>query len=146
MKAKSDIAMEKLLTGYNCAQAVLYSFCDDLHFEKDTALRLACGFGGGMARNQEVCGAVTGGILVIGIKHGRGEGQDKTVTEATYGKVRELMFRFESKHGTYLCRKLLDGCELNTPEGQRQFKESDLQNKTCKGCVTTVVEVLESII
>jgi hypothetical protein len=48
MKTKSEIAVEKFLGGYNCAQSVLYSFCDDLGFEKNIALKLACGFGAGM--------------------------------------------------------------------------------------------------
>jgi C_GCAxxG_C_C family probable redox protein len=146
MQTKSDIALEKFSAGYNCAQAVLFSFCDDLGFDKNVALRLACGFGGGMARKQEVCGAVTGGILAIGLKHGRGEGQDKAPTEATYGKVQVLMSRFESKHGTCICRTLLNGCDLNTAEGQRYFKENDLSNKTCTGCVRTVVETVEAIL
>ena len=146
MKTKSDIAVEKFLAGYNCAQAVFYSFCDDLHFDKDSALRLACGFGAGMARKQEVCGAISGGIMAIGLKHGRGEGQDRTPTEETYRRVRELMSRFEARHGTCLCRTLLNGCDLNTPDGQRYFKENDLHNKICKGCVKTVVEILEEII
>jgi C_GCAxxG_C_C family probable redox protein len=146
MKTKSDIALQKFLAGYNCAQAVIFSFCDDLGFDQDTALRLACGFGAGMAWKQEVCGAVAGGILTIGLKHGRGEGQDRALTETTYGKVRELMSRFESRHGTCLCRTLLKGCDLNTPEGQRYFKENDLLNKTCTGCVRTVVETLETIL
>ena len=146
MRARSDIAAEKFLAGYNCAQAVLFSFCDDLGFDKDAALRLACGFGAGMARKQEICGAVTGGILTIGLKHGRGEGQDRAVTEEAYGKVRELMSGFESKLGTCNCRALLHGCDLSTPEGQRHFKENDLLNRTCKGCVKTVVETLEEIL
>jgi len=146
MKTRSDIAVEKFLAGYNCAQAVLYSFCDDLSFDKDTALRLASGFGAGMARKQGTCGAITGGIIAIGLKHGRGEGQDRTRTEETYRKVRELLWQFESKHGTSICRTLLNGCDLNTPEGQRQFKENNLQTKTCTGCVKTVGEALESIL
>lgn len=146
MKTKSDVAVEKFLSGYNCAQAVLYSYCDDLHFDKHTALRLACGFGAGMGRAQDVCGAISGGIIAIGLKHGRGEGQDKAATEETYQKVRELMSRFEAKHGTCNCRALLCGCDLNTPECLQHFKENDLLNKTCKGCVLTVVEALEEII
>jgi C_GCAxxG_C_C family probable redox protein len=146
MKTRSDIAVEKILAGYNCAQAVLFSFCDDLGFDKDNALRLACGFGAGMGRKQEVCGAVSGGILAIGLKHGRGEAQDRTRTEATYARVRELMNQFESRQGTCNCRALLGGCDLNTPEGQRHFKEHDLLNKTCTGCVRTVVDSLETIL
>jgi len=146
MKAKSDVAVDKFLTGYNCAQAVLYSFCDDLPFDKDAALRLATGFGAGMGRKQEVCGAISGGILAIGLKRGRGERQDRTLTEETYRKVRELMARFEARHGSCLCRTLLNGCDLNTPEGQRYFKENDLLNTTCVGCVKTVVETVEDIL
>ena len=146
MKSRSDVAVEKFLAGYNCAQAVLYSFCDELQFDKDVALRLACGFGAGMARKQEVCGAISGGIAAIGLKHGRGEGQDRTATEETYRKVRELMSRFEARHGSCICRTLLNGCDLNTADGQREFKENDLLNKTCKGCVKTVVEAVEEII
>jgi C_GCAxxG_C_C family probable redox protein len=99
-----------------------------------------------MARKQEVCGAISGGLLVIGLKHGRGEGQERTVTEKSYGKVRDLMARFESKHGSCLCRTLLNGCDLNTPEGHQYFKENDLLNKTCKGCVSDVVETLKEIL
>jgi C_GCAxxG_C_C family probable redox protein len=146
MSIRSEIAVEKFLSGYNCAQAVLYSFCDDLGFDKDAALKLACGFGAGMARRQEVCGAITGGIITLGLKHGRGEGQERAATEETYRKVRELMSRFESKLGTCNCRALLSGCDLTTAEGQRYFKENDLLNKTCTGCVKMVAEILEEIL
>ncbi|MCX6089677.1 MAG: C-GCAxxG-C-C family protein [Candidatus Atribacteria bacterium] len=83
MKSRTEIAISKFLGGYNCAQSVFYSFCDDLQFDKNTALKLACGFGAGMGRKEEVCGAVTGGILVIGAKYGRDEKSDRTSTEAT---------------------------------------------------------------
>jgi C_GCAxxG_C_C family probable redox protein len=146
MKTKTEAAVEKFLAGYNCAQAVLYSFCDDLRFDKDLALKLASGFGAGMARKQGTCGAIAGGIIAIGLKYGRGEGQDRAATEETYRKVQELLWQFESRHGTSICRTLLMGCNLNTAEGQRYFKENDLLNKTCKGCVTTVGETLEKIL
>ncbi len=145
MKTKSEIAVEKFLDGYNCAQSVFYSFCDDLKFEKNTALKLACGFGAGMGRKQEVCGAVTGGIMVIGAKYGRGEKEDRSATDLTYKKTRELMDRFAAKYGTFICRRLLNGCELTTEEGQKQFKENDLLHKVCKPCVQSVVEILEEI-
>ncbi|MGD0276984.1 MAG: C-GCAxxG-C-C family protein, partial [Syntrophales bacterium] len=62
----------------------------------------------------------------------------------TYAKTRELMDQFAERHGTFICRKLLNGCELTTEEGQKQFKD-DLKNMTCKSCVQSVVEVLENI-
>ncbi len=141
-----DIAVSKFMEGYNCAQAILYSFCDTLGFDKDTALKTACGFGAGMGRREEVCGAVTGGIMVLGLRYGRGENQDGAKTDQTYGKVRALMGEFAARHGTYICRRLLDGCELTTPEGQSEFREKGLKNKVCRRCVADVVEILEDIL
>lgn len=143
---RSEQAVSKFLEGYNCAQAVLFSFCDDLKMDKDKALKMVCGLGAGMGRKGEVCGAVSGGIIVIGARYGRGENDDRTVTDATYAKTRELMDQFAKRHGSFICRKLLNGCELTTEEGQKQFKKNDLLNKTCKLCVQSVVEILEGII
>jgi len=145
MKTKSEIAVEKFSEGYNCAQSVFFSFCEDLRFDKNTALKMACGFGAGMGRKEEVCGAVSGGIIVLGMKYGRGEKDDRTATELTYKKTRELMDRFAAKHGSFICRRLLNGCELTTEEGQKHFKENDLLNKICKPCIQSVVEILEEI-
>ncbi|MCX5804918.1 MAG: C-GCAxxG-C-C family protein [Proteobacteria bacterium] len=146
MKTKKEIAAAKFLEGYNCAQSVLYSFCDELGIDENIALKTACGFGAGMGRKEEVCGAVTGGIMVIGLKYGRGKNDDRTATELTYAKTRELMERFSEKHGTFICRKLLNGCELTTEEGQQYFKENDLLNTKCKLCVESVVDILEDIL
>lgn len=146
MKTKSEVAAEKFLSGYNCAQSVLYAFGPDLGLDGETALKVATGLGAGMARRGEVCGALTGGILVLGLKYGRGGQQDRSATEETYQKTLELMARFEKKHGSCLCRVLVEGCNLRTAEGQQFFKEHDLLHKTCVGCVQTVVEELAGIL
>ena len=124
---------------------MLYAFREESDLPEETALKITCGLGAGMGRKEEVCGAVTGGIIVIGAKYGRGVNDDRTATEKTYAKTRELMDQFAKRHGTFICRKLLNGCELTTEEGQKQFKENDLLNKTCKPCVQSVVEILEGI-
>ncbi|MGO9378975.1 MAG: C-GCAxxG-C-C family protein [Dissulfurispiraceae bacterium] len=142
---KSEQAVALFMEGYNCAQSVLFSFCEDLKIDKDKALRIACGFGAGMGKKEEVCGAVTGGIIAIGAKYGRGKNDDRSATEVTYAKTRTLMDQFAEKHGTFICRTLLNGCELTTEEGYKEFKENDLFNKTCKPCVQSVIEILESI-
>ena len=146
MKTKSEVAAEKFLSGYNCAQSVLYAFGPDLGLDGETALKVATGLGAGMARRGEVCGALTGGILVLGLKYGRGGQQDRAATEETYQKTLELMARFEKEHDSCLCRVLVEGCNLRTAEGQQFFKEHDLLHKTCVGCVQTVVEELAGIL
>jgi C_GCAxxG_C_C family probable redox protein len=143
---RAEIAEAKFLEGYNCAQSVLYSFSDDLGFDKNLALKSACGFGAGMGRKEEVCGAVSGGIMVIGIKYGRGENQDRSLMENTYAKTSELMDRFLAAHGSVNCRQLLGGCDLTTSEGQKEFKEKDLFNTVCKKCVRNVVEIIEDML
>ncbi|HOM30265.1 MAG TPA: C-GCAxxG-C-C family protein [Deltaproteobacteria bacterium] len=142
----SEQAASKFLEGYNCAQSVFYTFCEDLGIEKRSALKIACGFGAGMGRKEEVCGAVTGGIMVIGARFGRVERDDATAQETTYKKTREFMDKFAEKHGTYICRELLNGCELTTEEGQKIFMENDMLNKICVQCVKSVVSILEEII
>jgi C_GCAxxG_C_C family probable redox protein len=143
---KLDIATTKFCEGYNCAQSVLYAYCDDLHLDKDLALRIACGFGAGMGRAEEVCGAVSGGIIVLGLKHGRGENDDRTAMEITYQKTQVLMNRFSRANGSFICRQLLSGCDITTPEGRRYFEENDLLNQVCIHCVKSVMDILKEIV
>lgn len=146
MKNRSETAVAQFDNGFNCAQSVVTSFSKDLGINKEMALKLSCGFGGGMGRKEEVCGAVTGGIIIIGAKYGKDSQGDKEKIEITYSKTRELMDFFAKRHGTYFCRKLIKECDLTTEEGQNKFKELDIKNKVCKQCVLTVVEKLEEII
>jgi C_GCAxxG_C_C family probable redox protein len=143
---KSERAISKFMGGYNCAQSVFTAFCEDLDIDQDTALKISTGFGAGMGRKGEVCGAVTGGILALGAKHGRGEHEDPTAADTTYAKTRQFMDQFASRHGSCLCRELLSGCDLTTAEGRKAFGEKDLKNKVCIPCVQSAVELLEKII
>jgi C_GCAxxG_C_C family probable redox protein len=145
MSNKSNTATEKFLSGYNCAQSVIYPFCEETGISDDMALKISCGLGGGMGRNQEVCGAVSGGILVLGLRHGRGINDEQSITAFTYQKTREFMSRFTEKNGNFICRKLLDGCDLTTEAGQQEFKDKDMKNRVCKLCVQSAVEILEEI-
>ncbi len=145
MKAHPEIAEAKFVEGYNCAQSVLFSFCDDLGLDADCALKLSCGFGGGMGRKGEVCGAVSGGILVLGLKFGRGKNDARLQTDLTYTKIREFMNRFSERHGSCHCRDLLSGCDLTTPEGQAYFKDNECFNLICKPCVHDAAAMVADI-
>jgi C_GCAxxG_C_C family probable redox protein len=145
MSARTEVATTRFLSGYNCAQVVLNAFRDEAGLDEDLALKIATGLGAGMGRRQEVCGAVTGGILVLGLRHGRGTTGDHSATERTYLKTREMMDRFVARHGSCLCRQLLQGYDLSTEDGLRRAKADDMLNKVCRSCVQTVIAILEEM-
>jgi C_GCAxxG_C_C family probable redox protein len=145
MPDKGQLAVDKFAEGYNCAQSVVFAFRDECGLSEDAALKVSCGFGGGMGRKQEVCGAVTGGIMILGLRRGRGTEEGRSVTEALYPKTREFMDTFAAQNGSYLCRDLLSGCELTTEEGQRQFRERGLWEKVCQPCVRSAAEILQQM-
>jgi C_GCAxxG_C_C family probable redox protein len=89
---------------------------------------------------------VTGAIIVIGAKYGRGEGDDRSATDLTFAKTQEFMDKFAERHGTFICRELLNGCNLTTKEGWKIFKENDLLNKVCVPCVQSAMDILENIL
>jgi C_GCAxxG_C_C family probable redox protein len=141
---KAEIAIDKFNNGYNCTQAVVYALAKDSEVDIHCALRVANGFGGGMGRAQHVCGAVSGGIMVLGMRYGRGENESIERHEDTYAKTRTLLNQFEEKFGTVQCRELLGGCNLLTDEGQEMFKERQLK-QICRNCVAFVVQCIEEM-
>jgi C_GCAxxG_C_C family probable redox protein len=140
----AEKAMEKFMSGFNCAQAVLHTYSPELKFDPDCALRIANGFGAGMGRKQEVCGAVSGAILVIGLLYGRGENDGAERTEKTYATVRKLIEAFTDKYGSVSCRQLLGGCSLVTEEGRERFRDERLKEK-CKEFAGATCEILDGI-
>jgi len=146
MKNKSDEAVAMMVAGFNCAQSVLGVFCADLKLDPETAMKLATGFGAGMARKQEICGAVTGGIMAIGLKHGLGPDNESQAAEHTYLLVGKFMERFAASSGSCLCRVLLDGCDLLSQSGRDFYKQNKLSEKICRPCVAEAVRILEDIL
>ena len=82
--SKIDTAVSGFKEGFNCAQSVLSAFSEELGLTRETALKIACPFGGGMARQAETCGAVTGAFMVIGLKYGQASKADKASKNRTY--------------------------------------------------------------
>jgi C_GCAxxG_C_C family probable redox protein len=141
---KAEKAVAKFKEGYNCSQSVLFGFSEELNINKDMALRIANGFGAGMGRKQEVCGAISGAIMVLGLLYGRSENEGKEKQERTYAKVQDLMDEFKKEYGTVNCRELLGGCNLLTPEGQKLFADNKLIEK-CHDYVRSACEIIERI-
>ena len=140
----SQQAKDLFLSGYNCAQSVLLSYADELKFSRELAQKLAAGFGGGMGKTQETCGAVTGAIMVLGMLKGETVNNNEELKTAAYGSVKDLTARFVSSFKTTRCRDLI-GCDLNTPEGAEQFKEEKMMENVCAPCVKRAVEILQEI-
>jgi len=113
--------------------------------DHDTALKLATGFGGGMARFGRTCGAVSGAFMVIGLKYGMGINDNIEVKEKTYQVIRKFSDRFQEINGSVICRELL-GCDINTPEGIDYYNQNEFFEKKCLKYVKNAAEVLEEIL
>ena len=125
MKSKEEKAIQSFRAGLNCAQSLMTSYSDELGFDNDLAVRISCGFGGGMGRLQETCGAATGAFMVLGIHYCSKFTDNKDRKEATYSAIQKFADRFKSIHGTLDCKSLLN-CDLKTEEGHRYLKENRL--------------------
>ncbi|MDO4797694.1 MAG: C-GCAxxG-C-C family protein [Coriobacteriales bacterium] len=119
-------ARKNFLDGCNCPQSVVRAF-DDVLQEHDidpvTAMRLASPFGGGMGRMREVCGAVSGMLMILGLVEGYTDPADDQHKAELYAHVQELADKFRQEHGTIICRELLgkgEGSEAPTPEARTQ--------------------------
>jgi C_GCAxxG_C_C family probable redox protein len=139
-------AVETFKNRYNCSQSVLSVFAEELNLKKDTALKLASPFGSGIAYLQETCGAVTGALMVIGLKYGKGEsGTDDDKTNA-YKLSGQFLNEFKKRNGTVCCRELLDGLNMSTPEGIAKIMELDLFRLRCLNYIRDAVEITENIL
>ena len=107
MKDRSEEAKNNFLAGMNCAQAVLCAFADRCGLDRETALKLASGFGGGIARQREVCGAITGMCMAADLIRGPGEISDKAAKDEHYDFIRGLCDAFRDETGSIICRELL---------------------------------------
>lgn len=103
----SMYAAELFFNGYNCAQAVMVAFCDVTGLERDAAARMSSAFGGGMGRMREVCGAVSGMLMVAGALYGYDVIGDDEIKKAHYALVQDLCAKFRKEAGSIVCRDIL---------------------------------------
>ncbi len=121
---KGEKAKSLFLNGYNCAQAVFGAFTDELAIDFDFAMKFASGFGGGMGKLREVCGAVSGMFMVFNMKHGYTSPTDAEGKKALYAHIQTLAKRFEDENGSIICRELLGlSVKKSEPVPQERTKE-----------------------
>jgi len=139
---KAEAAFEE---GYSCSQSVFSAWASELGLDRETALRVATAFGGGMGQRGDTCGAVTGAFMAIGLKHGRLRPDDEETRDLAYGLVDRFVQEFELRHGSIVCRELL-GYDLSSPEGQRLSEELWPEGAPCERAVRDAAEILQQIL
>lgn len=143
--SKIEEAVSYFKGNFNCAQSVIHSFSTQYGLDRDKALKIATGFGGGMGRLGRTCGAVTGAYMVIGLKYGMGLNEDTEAKEKTYQIIKNFSSKFEEIYGSVICKELL-GCDIGTTEGKNFYAQNDLFEKKCIQYVKSSVEILEGIL
>jgi len=136
----SQRALELFAGKYNCAQSVFAACAGETGLGEAERLAVASAFGGGLARQGEVCGALTGALMALGEKQSAALAAGPVAArDAVYTQAAKLMEEFRAAHGSILCRELT-GCLFSTEEGQRAFKEQDIRNKVCNKLVAFAAE------
>ena len=131
---------------FNCAQSVFTVFGQDFGISEDDCLKLSCAFGGGMGRKQNVCGAVTGALMALGLKYGKGINDPEENKMLTYSKTSEFFRQFSKLNGSIVCRELLDDLDLNNPDDCKQIAEQNLFEIKCEKYMADAVRITEKLI
>ena len=141
---KAEKASELFANNFNCSQAALTAFAPDFGLDEKLALMLGTQFGGG-ARNGEMCGAVSGALMVLGLKYGHFESENNEQKSRAYAIATEFTKRFRELNGSIVCRDLL-GYDLTKPEDSACIREKSLFRTICPEMIRSAVEVLEGVI
>ncbi len=144
MNSKIEQAVEQFEKGFNCSQAILSTYCEQLGLDYETALKIATGFGGGMHING-TCGAVTGAFMALGLKYGNIIAEDKITKENVYIKIIKFSNRFSDQHGSIQCHELL-GYDITTKEGVEIARKKGVFSVICPKLVKSAAEILEEML
>lgn len=145
---EKEKALELFMEGFNCSQSVFTAFAHHFGIDEDTAKRISAGLGGGVGRQREVCGAVSGAVMVLGSVKAAVNGDDSEGKKANYELVREFCDLFKERHGgTIICREMLkiqaEAKESATPD-ERTAEYYAL--RPCARAVFDAAEILEEMI
>lgn len=141
MSEKVQKALELFDSGFNCCQAVIGAFCGQFEVDEQLLMKLACGFGGGL-RCGEVCGAVSGAVMIVGLKYGQCTANDKASKKKCYEVTSDFMNEYLKRKGTVLCRELL-GYNVRDTEARAMFPGR--QKEVCPKAIETAVLILEEM-
>jgi len=139
MTTKADL-VDQQFSQFNCAQTVFSLFADELKLDRETTLKIASGFGGGMAC-AETCGAVTGSYMVIGMKYGHAS-SDAAGKAITKLQIQNFNAEFEKVHGSLICKKLID-YDISKPEEAKAAGEAGVYKTKCPVFIKTACYILD---
>lgn len=131
--------------GFSCSQALLSTYGPQFGLDRETALKVAGAFGGGIARMGQTCGTVTGALMAIGLKYGNTKTDDEQAKEKAYSLAKEFADEFQSRNGSIVCRELL-GCDISIPEERELAAEKGLFTTLCPKFVQDAAEIVEQIL
>jgi len=135
-------AQDRFAQGFSCSQAVFSAYASRFGFDDETALKLASPFGGGIARQGYVCGAVTGALMALGLQ--TGSASLETKNEA-YKIPEEFVKRFEERYSTILCRQLIE-YDLSKPDELQTARESGVFKTKCPEIVKEAAELVSEFL
>jgi C_GCAxxG_C_C family probable redox protein len=142
---RKQTAVDLFKQQLNCSQAVFTAFRQTDQLDQATALKLATVFGAGVACTGGTCGAVTGALMAISMKHGRGDVASVDAKVETYQLGRRFMDEFARQNGSCVCADLL-GMNIGIPENMDKAREQKLFETKCLTLVQSAAEILERIL
>jgi len=142
-KAKDAVALFQ--QGFNCTQSILSVFAPDFGLDRDMAPRISQGFGAGMGRTDNICGSLSGAIMVIGLRYGGIRPDDNAAKEKTYAVVREFLQEFKTLNGSVACTDLL-GYNLSDPKQFADAKTHKVAMERCPTYIQDAVELVETLL
>ena len=145
MSEKGKKAQNTFENGFNCCQAVLVTFAPELGLDSTSALRLASSFGGGVGGRGELCGAVTGAFLVLGLKYGRVSPEDSDSKAKNYNTMNEFEQKFLEKFGSTNCSELI-GCDMSCMETVQKMREQGVLASKCPNFVREAADIVNDIL
>lgn len=128
-----EYALNLRAMGYNCSQAVAYAFKDIVDIDEKTLFKVSEGFGTGMGSLESVCGAISGGTIILGLLNSTANLESPDSKAKTLALSKELVTKFKEKNGTIICKEL-KGVQTSRPL------------RSCPDCIKDAIELLESII
>lgn len=129
-------------SGLNCTQAVLSVYGSEYGLDREAVLKISAPFGSGMGMG-ETCGAVTGALMVIGLREAK-MSRIRLTKEKAAEAGKQFIQRFRAREGAVSCRELL-GCDPSTSEGYARARKENSFKERCPGFVRAAAEILEEL-